>query len=73
MRSTQTPLHAVSPAKQLAVQLPDAQRCPAGHTMPQTPQFCESLITAAQYALAPLPQLVKPAAQVAPQLPAEHT
>ena len=31
----------------LAVQLPDAQRCPAGQTLPQAPQLCESLAVSA--------------------------
>ena len=81
-KSTHTPLQSVNPAAQVGTQAPDEQVCPAGHTVPQEPQFLGSLVTFVQTAAAPVPQIcfgatqvqvdeeqTSPAMQTAPQPP----
>jgi hypothetical protein len=37
--SPEVDVQLANPAEQVAMQLPNAQRSPAGHTIPQPPQF----------------------------------
>lgn len=55
-RSTQTPLHSVSPAAQDCWQVPDAQVWPAAQAVPQVPQFLGSVEVFVQTEAVPVPQ-----------------
>jgi len=76
--SLAVPLQSPAPSLQrTTVQAPAAQPTAAApgseHTIPHPPQL-EGLIAAlAQYAVAPAPQVMRGAAQVAPHAPPEHT
>ena len=57
----------------MAAQVPPVQTWPAPQTLPQAPQFFESVWVLAQKALAPVPQVVKGLPQVTAQVPPVHT
>jgi hypothetical protein len=56
-RSTQAPLHSVSPAAQVCWHVPPLQVWPAAQAVPQVPQFFGSVEVLVQTAAAPEPQI----------------
>jgi hypothetical protein len=55
---THAPLHRLSPVAHVGTQLPEEQAWPAGHTLPQVPQFLGSLEVLVQTAAGTPGQLV---------------
>jgi hypothetical protein len=57
LRSTQAPLHSVSPAAQVCWQVPPLQVWPAAQAVPHVPQFLGSVEVLVQTAAVPEPQI----------------
>jgi hypothetical protein len=59
----QVPPQLTSPDWHVSSQLPPTHARPAGHTVPQAPQFALSVIVLAQYGVAPFVHVVLPPPQ----------